>query len=252
MCRVYGYWGVNVGSGRRIDIAALVCGAELKVITYSLAAALFANVPQPAFAQERPAAFVDAAAVVPGLIVDARYAGSHNFVGRPIAGYVAARCLLTQPAAAALAAVARDLAPRGLVLKAFDCYRPTRAVANFVHWARDLNDKAAKREFYPDVDKSTLFRDGYIASRSGHSRGSTIDLTLATVNGHELDMGTPFDFFSPRSWRAANVSAEAKANRATLASAMRRHGFRPYDKEWWHFTLSHEPFPDTYFDFPVR
>ena len=97
-----------------------------------------------------------------------------------------------------------------------------------------------------------MFRDGYIVSRSGHSRGSTIDLTLARADGHELDMGTPFDFFSPRSWRAANVSAEAKANRATLASAMRRHGFRPYDKEWWHFTLSHEPFPDTYFDFPVR
>ena len=148
--------------------------------------------------------------------------------------------------------MARDLAPRGLVLKAFDCYRPTRAVANFVRWARDLSDTAGKREFYPDVDKSTLFRDGYISSRSGHSRGSTIDLTLARADGHELDMGTPFDFFSTRSWPSANVSAEAKANRAVLASAMRRRGFRPYDKEWWHFTLSHEPFPDTYFDFPVR
>jgi len=224
----------------------------LKTIGYSLAAALLASVSQAALAQERPAAFVDAAAAVPGLIVDARYAGSHNFVGRPIAGYEAARCLLAQPAAAALAEVARDLAPRGLVLKTFDCYRPTRAVANFVRWARDLNDLAGKREFYPDVDKSTLFRDGYISSRSGHSRGSTIDLTLARADGHELDMGTPFDFFSTRSWPSANVSAEAKANRTLLASAMRHRGFRPYDKEWWHFTLSHEPFPDTYFDFPVR
>jgi D-alanyl-D-alanine dipeptidase len=224
----------------------------VKTISYALAGALFASVSHPALAQERPAAFVDAAAVVPGLIVDARYAGSHNFVGRPIAGYEASRCLLTQAAAAALAEVARDLAPRGLVLKAFDCYRPTGAVANFVRWARDLSDVAGKREFYPDVDKSTLFRDGYISSRSGHSRGSTIDLTLAHADGLELDMGTPFDFFSTRSWPTANVGAEAKANRALLASAMRRRGFRPYDKEWWHFTLSHEPFPDTYFDFPVR
>jgi D-alanyl-D-alanine dipeptidase len=224
----------------------------LKTIGYWLAAALLASASQAALAQERPAAFVDAAAAVPGLIVDARYAGSHNFVGRPIAGYEAARCLLAQPAAAALAEVARDLAPRGLVLKTFDCYRPMRAVANFVRWARDLNDLAGKREFYPDVDKSTLFRDGYISSRSGHSRGSTIDLTLAHADANELDMGTPFDFFSTRSWPSANVSAEAKANRALLASAMRHRGFRPYDKEWWHFTLSHEPFPDTYFDFPVR
>ena len=112
---------------------------------------------------DRPAAFVDVAAVVPGLIVDARYAGSHNFVGRPIDGYEAPRCLLTKPAAEALAQVARDLAARGLVLKAFDCYRPARAVANFVRWAHNLNDTAGKQEFYPDVDKRMLFRDGYIS-----------------------------------------------------------------------------------------
>ena len=206
-----------------------------------------------AAAQERPAGFIDAATVVPGLIVELRYAGSHNFVGRPIEGYGAPRCLLTQAAAEALAAVARDLAARGLVVKVFDCYRPTRAVANFVRWARDLDDTAGKVEFYPDVDKRTLFRDGYISSRSGHSRGSTVDLTLAQADGRELDMGTPFDFFSPRSWpAAASISAAAKANRGLLAAAMRRHGFRPYEKEWWHFTLSAEPFPDTYFDFPVR
>jgi zinc D-Ala-D-Ala dipeptidase len=202
---------------------------------------------------DRPAAFVDAATVVPGLIADMRYAGSHNFVGRPIDGYEAPRCLMTKAAADALAGVASDLAPRGLVIKVFDCYRPTRAVANFERWARNLADVSAKAEFYPDVDKRTLFRDGYISPRSGHSRGSTIDLTLATADGRELDMGTPFDFFSPRSWPAApNVSAEAKANRALFAAAMRHRGFRPYDKEWWHFTLSHEPFPNSYFDFPVR
>jgi zinc D-Ala-D-Ala dipeptidase len=219
----------------------------------SLAAALAVTFYASAFAQERPASFVDAATVVPGLIVEMRYAGSHNFVGRPIDGYQATHCLLTRPAAAALANVARDLASRGLVLKVFDCYRPKRAVANFMRWARNIFDLAGKKEFYPNVDKSSLFRDGYIAALSGHSRGSTVDLTLARANGHELDMGTPFDFFSPRSWTAsANISAAAKINRATLAEAMRRRGFRPYFREWWHFTLAREPFPDTYFDFPVR
>jgi len=206
-----------------------------------------------ACAQERPAVFVDAATVVPGLLVEARYAGSHNFVGRPIDGYDAPHCLLTRPAAAALANVARDLASQGLVIKAFDCYRPTRAVANFVRWARDPNDQKMKTEFYPDVDKRTLFRDGYIALQSGHSRGSTIDLTLAQADGHELDMGTPFDFFSPKSWTAdPSIGAEAHKNRMLLAAAMRRRGFRGYDKEWWHFTLRGEPFPDTYFNFPVK
>jgi D-alanyl-D-alanine dipeptidase len=228
---------------------------SLFAIRNSLFVALFSSA---AFAQDRPPAFVDAASVVPGLIVEMRYAGSHNFVGRPIDGYEAPRCLLTQAAAEALAAVARDLAPRGLTIKVFDCYRPTRAVANFVRWARDLNDTAGKAEFYPDVDKRTLFRDGYIASHSGHSRGSTADLTLARTDGsqldmHELNMGTPFDFFSPKSWTAdASIGAEAHANRMVLAAAMRRRGFRGYDKEWWHFTLRGEPFPDTFFDFPVR
>src|SRR5580693_1555015 len=147
--------------------------------------------PQTALAQEPPASFVDAAAVVPGLIVEMRYAGAHNFVGRPIDGYEAPRCLLTKPAANALAGVAKDVAAYGLVIKVFDCYRPARAVANFVRWARDLNDTAGKAEFYPDVDKRTLFQDGYISSRSGHSRGSTLDLTLARAGDGELDMGTP-------------------------------------------------------------
>jgi zinc D-Ala-D-Ala dipeptidase len=206
-----------------------------------------------AVAQERPAAFVDTASVVPGLLADIRYAGAHNFVGRPIDGYEAPRCLLTHEAANALADVARDLSSRGLHVKVFDCYRPARAVANFVRWARDIGDAAAKAEFYPNVDKRTLFRDGYIASHSGHSRGSTIDMTLASDDGRELDMGTPFDFFSPRSWTAdSSITAEQHANRMVLAAAMRRHGFRGYDKEWWHFTLRGEPFPETYFDFPVK
>jgi zinc D-Ala-D-Ala dipeptidase len=227
---------------------------SLLATRYLLLAALLAASGAPAvLAQDRPAAFVDAATVVPGLIVEMRYAGAHNFVGRPIDGYEAPRCLLTQAAAEALAAVARDLAPRGLRIKVFDCYRPTRAVANFVRWARDPRDTAGKAEFYPDVDKRNLFRDGYIASQSGHSRGSTMDLTLAQADGSELDMGTPFDFFSPKSWTAdASVSAAAHANRMLLANAMHRRGFRGYDREWWHFTLRGEPFPDTYFDFVVK
>ena len=208
---------------------------------------------QAASAQSRPTAFVDAAAVVPGLIVEMRYAGGHNFVGRPIDGYEAPHCLLTRAAAGALAAVAADVKPRRLVVKVFDCYRPARAVANFVHWARDLKDQKMKAEFYPNVDKRTLFRDGYIATHSGHSRGSTLDLTLAKSDGAELDMGTHFDFFSPRSWTAdRSIGAQAHANRMLLAAVMRRRGFYGYSREWWHFTLRGEPFPRTYFDFVVK
>jgi D-alanyl-D-alanine dipeptidase len=215
-----------------------------------------------AFAQPRPdyrpASLVDASTVALGLIVEMRYLGSHNFVGRPIEGYEQPVCLLTRQAAAALAQVVRDLAPRGLALKVFDCYRPARAVAHFVRWARDLADVARKSEFYPAVDKRNLFRDGYIAARSGHSRGSTLDLTLlrradGQGNAQELDMGTPFDFFSPHSWPSdRHVSAKAQSNRALLAQTMRQRGFVPYGKEWWHFTLRHEPFRHSYFDFPVR
>ena len=205
-------------------------------------------------AQQRPAAFVDAAAVVPGLVAEMRYLGPNNFVGRPIDGYERPICLLTREAAAALAAVARDLEPRGLALKVFDCYRPVRAVAHFVRWAQNIADVARRAEFYPGVDKRTLFRDGYISSRSGHSRGSTVDLTLIRrADGRELDMGTPFDFFSPRAAPSdRTVRPEAQQNRALLAQAMGRRGFRPYSKEWWHFTLRGEPFPHSYFDFPVR
>jgi zinc D-Ala-D-Ala dipeptidase len=219
--------------------AAARCGERgRKTIRYSLLA-LLAFCAQAAVAQDRPAAeerpasFVDAATIVPGLIVEMRYAGSHNFTGRLVDGYDAPHCLLTRPAAEALAKVAEDLKPQGLVIKVFDCYRPVRAVADFVRWARDLKDQKMKAEFYPDVDKSTLFRDGYIATQSGHSRGSTMDLTLAKSAGSELDMGTHFDFFSPKSWTAdPTVGAQAHANRMLLANAVRRRGFYGYWKEW--------------------
>ena len=207
----------------------------------------------PALAQEqRPGSFVDAATVVPGLVVEMRYFGDNNFVGQPIDGYEKPLCLLSRPAALALAEVARDLAPRGLKLKVFDCYRPKRAVAHFLRWANAISDLKNKQAYYPTMEKRQLFTDGYISARSGHSRGSTVDLTLVGAAG-ELDMGTPFDFLSPRS-AAANLSVgeEALKNRALLAYAMSRRGFHPYAKEWWHFTLRSEPYPEIYFDFPVR
>src|SRR5205807_1868602 len=188
-------------------------------------------------------------------------AGSHNFVGAPVDGYQAPVCLLTRQAAQALAQVQRDLAAQKLGLKVFDCYRPARAVAHFVRWARDVRDTKAKPEFYPTVDKRDLFRLGYISPQSGHSRGSTVDISLVRLGDGgtpaereaELDMGTPFDTFSPRSWPSdTTVGADARKSRALLADAMRRHGFVRYVKEWWHFTLGNEPFPGTYFDFPVK
>jgi len=182
-----------------------------------------------------------------------RYAGTHNFVGARVDGYDKPVCLLTRPAAEALAQVQRDLAASGFGLKVYDCYRPVRAVRHFIRWARDLGDTRTKAEFYPEVDKRHLFALGYIAARSGHSRGSTVDLGLVRLaDGSEPDMGTRFDTLGPRSWPGdTRVSAEARRNRALLAAAMRRHGFRPYDREWWHFTLRREPYPATYFDFPV-
>jgi zinc D-Ala-D-Ala dipeptidase len=204
--------------------------------------------------QTRPQGFVDAASAVSGLVVDMRYASARNFVGRPIAGYSAPLCLLTREAAAALAGVQRDLAASGRGLKVYDCYRPARAVADFAAWARDLDDQAMKQEYYPNVDKTQLFALGYIAERSGHSRGSTVDLTQIDLGtGAELNMGTPYDLFDPSSWPSdTTVSVEAQANRRALQVVMVAHGFRPLREEWWHFTLEQEPYPETYFDFPVR
>ncbi|MFS8037475.1 M15 family metallopeptidase [Xanthobacter sp. AM11] len=203
---------------------------------------------------DRPAVFVDVAPLVPDAVLDVRYFGTDNFVGARVDGYGAPRCILTRPAAEALAAVAADARARGLGLRLFDCYRPARAVAHFARWAADLADTRTKAAFYPDMDKKDLFAEGYIAARSGHSRGSTLDLTLfSRASGADLDMGTPFDLFSSRSWPGSNqVTAAQKANRQFLADLMTRHGFVPFEKEWWHFTLKNEPFPDTYFDFPIE
>jgi D-alanyl-D-alanine dipeptidase len=235
-------------TARRVALTLL---AGLTVATITIATLAHAQAPYPGF--------VDAATVVPGLEVDMRYAGANNFVGAKIEGYEKPVCLLTKEAAAALAKAQVALASSGVGLKVFDCYRPARAVAHFARWSRDLRDQKNKGDFYPDLDKRVLFRDGYISNRSGHSRGSTVDLTLVDIlpgpDGklRERDMGTPFDFFSPfSSPQDRRVSEEARSNRRLLADAMRKAGFIPYGKEWWHFTLAREPFPQSYFDFPVK
>jgi zinc D-Ala-D-Ala dipeptidase len=204
-----------------------------------------------------PSGFVDVATLVPGLRLELRYLGSDNFVGRPVDGYLAPRCILTRQAAQALAEVQGELKPFGLGIKVFDAYRPQRAVDHFVRWARDSADVATKARYYPRVEKADLFRDGYIAERSGHSRGSTVDLTLVALSGAdagaELDMGSGFDWFGVESWPDyAGITSQQRANRLLLHAVMVKHGFRHYPQEWWHFTLKNEPFPDTYFDFPVR
>ncbi len=205
-------------------------------------------------AGEPPEGFVDVKELIPDLRLELRYCGSHNFVGRPVDGYLKERCLLTRQAAEALKEVQADLKPFGLGLKVFDAYRPERAVADFVAWAKDTHDVKTKAEFYPDVAKENLFKEEYIADRSSHSRGSTADLTIVELkDGAELDMGSAFDFFSPRSWPdSPEIGAQQRANRLLLQALMTKHGFKPYTKEWWHFTLAKEPFPETYFKFPVE
>jgi len=204
--------------------------------------------------QVLPDEFIHVAELVPNVVIDARYAGDNNFVGRPVDGYRANTVMLTRPAAEALAKVSEDLSAFGLGLKVFDGFRPQRAVDHFVRWAADLSDQSTKVMHYPGVKKEHLFRDGYIADRSGHSRGSTVDLTIIDLaTGEELPMGTPFDFFGLESWPSySELPAQQRAFRAFLQQVMTRHGFRPLKEEWWHFTLENEPYPETYFDFPIE
>lgn len=201
-----------------------------------------------------PDSFVFVDQVVPAVSIDLRYTGSDNFLGRPVQGYQQARAVLSAPAAKALAKVQEELQPFGLGVHVFDAYRPQRAVNDFVQWANDLDDTRMKAQYYPRVQKQNLFKEDYIAERSGHSRGSTIDLTLTSRDtGELLDMGSGFDFFGVESWPDhAGITAQQRANRLLLRSVMLKHGFKPYPKEWWHFTLENEPFPDTYFDFLPR
>lgn len=202
------------------------------------------------------AGLVDVTTLAPDVQRDIRYAGAHNFTGRPVEGYDAPRCLLLAPVAQSLAQVQADLRAQGLGLKLFDCYRPVRAVQAFMRWAADLPDQTMKPEFYPALDKTRIIPDGYVAEVSGHSRGATADLTLVRCHDGactELDMGTPFDFFDPRAHTDAPGLSEAqRANRKRLVEAMARRGFANYPGEWWHYTFKPEPSPGVQFDVPVR
>jgi D-alanyl-D-alanine dipeptidase len=203
------------------------------------------------------AGMVDVRALAPDIGLDMRYAGAHNFVGTPIDGYEAPRCYLLRPVAEALARVQDALRTRHQRLRVFDCYRPVRAVAHFMRWARDPADLRNKAEFYPLLDKSELV-PGYIAEHSGHSRGATLDLTLEQCDDQgarcePLDMGTGFDYFGERAHTdSPGVTAGQRANRHRLRDAMQAQGFENYVDEWWHYTFKPEPDPGTAYDFPVR
>lgn len=197
--------------------------------------------------------FVDLSEVIADLITDIRYYSDYNFVGTRVDGYEEPVALLTRKAAAALKQAAGEAREKGYRLKIYDTYRPQMAVDHFVRWAEDLEDTKMKEYFYPEVNKDELFEKGYINAHSGHSRGSTIDLTLVNAKGEDLDVGGTFDYFGELSHPDyKGVSDTQYKNRMYLRDLMIRHGFMPLEEEWWHFTLKDEPYPDTYFTFPVR
>ncbi|MCU0342330.1 MAG: M15 family metallopeptidase [Ignavibacterium sp.] len=229
------------------------------------------------FSQKIPDGFVEIREVIPDIILDLRYYTSHNFLGVRVEGYEAESCYITKAAADSLLKVQAELKKFNLSLKVYDAYRPQRAVNHFVRWAKDLSDTLTKKEFYPTLDKSRLFVDGFIAERSGHSRGSTVDLTIVPIplpyqpefdiddqcecfessdkrfKDNSLDMGTGFDCFHSLSHpENQNVSAQQRANRLLLKSLMDKFGFKGIPEEWWHFTLRNEPYPNTYFDFIIE
>lgn len=245
-------------------------------IVLNLVSAL--GVPVPSRADTAaPPGFVALRDVDPTILQDIRYFTAHNFTGDPVEGYLVPMCILTRPAAEALAQTQQEFIERGYTLKVYDCYRPQRAVDDFVAWAEDINDRRMMAEFYPRVDKSVLFDDGYIAQRSGHSRGSTVDLTLVALPAvttapsmpgeplvdctapqsfrfadNSIDMGTGFDCFDPLAHTMNPlIDGDEHKNRLMLTEGLARQGFVNYDKEWWHFTYQPEPYPDTFFDFPI-
>lgn len=226
--------------------------------------------------QSKPNDFIEITQVIPEIQKDIRYFSENNFMGKRVSGYAAASCFLTLSAANALKKVEDRLLPMGLTLKVYDCYRPQQAVNEFISWADD-DDEKTKEQFYPGLDKSDLFKEGYIAKKSGHSRGSTVDLTIAPVGSHlpvfdkddkrtactlplkvrrsdnSLDFGTSFDCFSPVSHpNYQDLPAQIKANRLLLKILMEDAGFKSLETEWWHFTLRDEPYPNTWFNFLVQ
>lgn len=205
------------------------------------------------FSQKLPESFVYLSNVDSTIQKELRYLSSNNFIGKPIDGYLQNKVIVTKKTAIALKKIQTKLYKKGLSLKIFDAYRPQKAVNHFVRWAKVLEDTIMKKEYYPNVVKSELFEKGYIAHKSGHTRGSTVDLTIVNVkDGKELDMGSPYDFFGIQSHPFfSGLSKVQKQNRLFLRKIMLAENFLPYANEWWHFTLKKEPFPKDYFDFNI-
>lgn len=229
------------------------------------------------FSQDIPDGFIEIREVIPDVFLDLRYFTPHNFLGVPVEGYRTEKCYITKAAADSLAKVQDELKKFNLSLKIYDAYRPQRAVDHFVRWAKDLSDTLTKKEFYPTIDKNRLFVDGFIAEKSGHSRGSTVDLTIVPIplpsqpefdinnqcecfestekrfKDNSVDMGTGFDCFHSLSHTEnINLTPQQRANRLLLKSLMDKFGFKNLSEEWWHFTLRNEPYPSTYFDFIIE
>ena len=198
--------------------------------------------------------FVLLSEAVPDAILEIRYYSTYNFVGERIDGYEEPLAFLTKEAAEALGEVSDELVEKGYRLKIFDAYRPQMAVTHFMNWALDTEDTRMKEYFYPELEKDVLFPQGYIAEHSGHSRGSTVDLTLFDMTTErEVDMGGTFDYFGELSHPDyTDITDEQYESRMLLREVMMKHGFRPLEEEWWHFTLDDEPYPDTYFTFPIN
>jgi D-alanyl-D-alanine dipeptidase len=207
-------------------------------------------------AKDIPDNFVELKMYIPTINLDIRYFTTDNFVGARIDGYKSPKALLSVHAANALRNVQSELAIFGLGLKIYDAYRPQQAVDHFIRWAKDPNDIEMKLNYYPEIDKESLFEEGYLIDRSSHSRGSAVDVSIVSLHKtdpKELDMGTNWDFFGPDSWpQSFTVTPQQRANRMFLYHMMRKHGFKPHEKEWWHFTLENEPYPDQYFDTPIQ
>ena len=195
--------------------------------------------------------FVDLKEFIPTLVIDLKYASNDNFVGAVIDGYAPSKPLLTKEAALALNNIQLAFNSLGYTLKIYDAYRPQRSVNYFLKWSKNLLDTINKFSYYPNISKSILFKEGYIASNSSHSRGSTVDITLVKLStGKEIDMGSSYDFFGLESSHDfENISTTQKNNRKLLLNIMTKNGFSSYSKEWWHYTFIEEPFPATYFDF---
>lgn len=217
----------------------------LKYIVFFLHISLFAQLPKD---------FVYLSDIDSTIQKELRYFTNNNFIGKQIDGYKKSRIIISKKAAEALAKVQQELKSMNLSLKVFDAYRPQRAVNHFVRWAKVSNDTLMKQQYYPDIPKKDLFKLGYIAEKSGHTRGSTVDLTVVDITSNqELDMGSTYDFFGDISHPFyQKITKEQKSNRMLLRKLMITYGFKPYAQEWWHFTLSGEPFPNQYFNFEIK